>query len=37
MTMAIKKTYEIYVDAMGLCNTFEVVATSLTAAKKKAI
>jgi hypothetical protein len=37
MTMAIKKTYEIYVDAMGYCNTFEVEATSLTDAKKKAI
>ena len=35
--MAIKKTYEIYVDAMGYCNTFEVEATSLTDAKKKAI
>lgn len=37
MTMAIKKTYEIYVDAMGYGNTFEVEATSLTDAKKKAI
>ena len=35
--MAIKKTYEIYVDAMGYGNTCEVEATSLTDAKKKAI
>ena len=35
--MAIKKTYEIYVDAMGYGNTFEVEATSLSDAKKKAI
>ena len=35
--MAIKKIYEICVDAMGYCSTFDVEATSLTDAKKKAI